>query len=85
VAVLRHVTGWNIESVLEEYRGYAEPKVRDCDVKYIMEYQVSTLQGLFADHAHRPEDTVLTGPRMARMLIFTAMIMIIMLTSALFW
>lgn len=82
---MRHVTGWNVESVLEEYRGYAEPKVRDCDVKYIKEYQVSNLQGLLANGIHESHDTVLAGPRMARMVMFTAVVMIIMAFTALFW
>ncbi|KAE9377774.1 hypothetical protein N431DRAFT_329579 [Stipitochalara longipes BDJ] len=85
VAVLRHVTGWNLDSVLEEYRGYAEPKVRECDVTYIQEYQVSTLQGLFTDSIHRSVDTVLAGPRMAQMFMFTAMMMMLLLATALFW
>ncbi|PMD44017.1 hypothetical protein L207DRAFT_525387 [Hyaloscypha variabilis F] len=85
VAVLRHVTGWNLDSVLEEYRAYAEPKVRECDVTYIKEYQVSNLQGLFADGIHRFVDTVLAGPRMAQMFMFTAMMMVILLATALFW
>ena len=36
-----------IIAIIEEYRGYAEPKVRDCDVKYITSYEVSSLQNLF--------------------------------------
>lgn len=85
IAVLRHVTGWNLESALEEYRGYAEPKVRDCDVEYIKEYQASTLRGLFADNTHRSDDTVLQGPRMAQMVMFTVMVIMILLATALFW
>jgi len=82
---LRQVTGWNLESTLEEYRGYAEPKVRECDVTYIKEYQISNLQGLFGEGIHRSVDTVLEGPRMAQMLMFTAMMMIILLATAFFW
>lgn len=28
VAVMRHVAGWNVDSIVEEYSGFAEPKVR---------------------------------------------------------
>lgn len=82
---MRHITGWSVDAVLEEYRGFAEPKVRDCDVQYIKEYQVSSLQGLFINKARQPYDAVLTGPRMTRMVVFTAMIMMIMLATAFFW
>ncbi|PVH84451.1 hypothetical protein DL98DRAFT_410834 [Cadophora sp. DSE1049] len=47
VGVIRHVARWDVEAILEEYRGYAEPKVRDCDVNYITSYEVSSLQNLF--------------------------------------
>ncbi|KAG4424498.1 hypothetical protein IFR04_002376 [Cadophora malorum] len=47
VGVIRHVARWDVEAILEEYRGYAEPKIRDCDVKYITSYEVSSLQNLF--------------------------------------
>jgi tyrosine-protein phosphatase SIW14 len=82
---MRYVTGWSVDTVLEEYRGFAKPKVRDCDVKYIKEYQVSSLQGLFINKVRRPCDAVLTGPRMARMVVVTAMIMMLMFATAFFW
>ncbi len=85
VAVLRQVTGWNIDSILEEYKAYAESKVRECDVQYIKEFEVSSLQGLFTDQILRPHDTVLKGPRMARMVMFAAMIIMIMFATALLW
>ncbi|KAH7407686.1 tyrosine phosphatase family-domain-containing protein [Cadophora sp. MPI-SDFR-AT-0126] len=47
VGVIRHVARWDVEAILEEYRGYAEPKVRDCDVNYITSYEVSSLRNLF--------------------------------------
>ncbi|CAL3967548.1 hypothetical protein PZA11_003819 [Diplocarpon coronariae] len=49
VAVVRHVARWDIESILEEYRGYAAPKARQCDIEYITEYKVSSLHGLFVE------------------------------------
>ena len=85
VAVMRHVTGWNVDSVVEEYRAYAEPKAREQDMKYIKEYQVSNLEGLFTDSIHGSHNTVLTKPKMARMAIFTAIVMLIVATTALFW
>jgi hypothetical protein len=43
--------GWNIEEIISEYVGHAEPKVRDCDLAYIRAYPVSSLEGLF-NHNH---------------------------------
>ena len=85
VAVMRHVTGWNVESVIEEYKAYAEPKIREEDMKYIKEYQVSNLEGLFTDSIHGSGNTVLRRPKMARMAIFTAMFMFIVAVTVLFW
>ncbi len=85
VAVMRHVTGWNVESVVEEYRAYAEPKAREEDMKYIKEYQVSNLEGLFTDSIHGSDNTVLRRPKMARMAIFTAIFMLIVAVTVLFW
>ncbi|KAF4964553.1 hypothetical protein FSARC_7548 [Fusarium sarcochroum] len=41
--VVRKVTGWDAESVVAEYKSYAEPKARECDVTYLDEFQVSSL------------------------------------------
>ena len=53
VAVIRHISGWDVKSIVEEYEGYSAPKPRDCDVKYIIEYKVSGLQGLLEKAANR--------------------------------
>ncbi|KAL2073214.1 hypothetical protein VTL71DRAFT_10538 [Oculimacula yallundae] len=47
VGVIRHVARWGVEAIIEEYRGYAEPKIRDCDLKYITGFNVMSLQNLF--------------------------------------
>ncbi|KAI9048697.1 hypothetical protein LZ554_007528 [Drepanopeziza brunnea f. sp. 'monogermtubi'] len=57
VGVIRHVARWDVESIVEEYRGYADPKVRDCDVAYITDYQASSLHGLFV------KETTMKGQR----------------------
>jgi tyrosine-protein phosphatase SIW14 len=82
---MRHITGWSVDTVLEEYRGFANPKVRDCDVQYIKGYQVSSLRGLFINKIRQPCDAILTGPRMTRLVIITAMIMMLMFATAFFW
>ncbi|RAL64533.1 hypothetical protein DID88_002007 [Monilinia fructigena] len=37
-AIIRHVSGWGVPSIVEEYKRYAEPKAREVDIKYITEY-----------------------------------------------
>lgn len=43
VGALRKVKGWTTNNILEEYKRITEPKVRDCDVKFLRELEVSTL------------------------------------------
>jgi tyrosine-protein phosphatase SIW14 len=82
---MRHVTGWNVDSVVEEYRAYAEPKAREQDMKYIKEYQVADLEGLFTDSIHGSHNAALSKPKMARMAIFAAIVMLIVAATAFFW
>ena len=84
VAVLRHVTRWNIDAIIEEYSGFAEPKIRDCDLKYIREYQVSSLHGLFTTRKP-PNPPARNRARLAQLLVFTALVLSIWFTTAYFW
>lgn len=43
IAVMRYTLGWNQKSVVDEYRTYAEPKIRDVDVEYISSFETSSL------------------------------------------
>lgn len=43
VGVVRKIAGWNAESVVAEYKSYAEPKARECDVNYLDDFQISSL------------------------------------------
>ena len=47
MAVIRKISGWETSKILDEYRGYAEPKARECDVKYITSFELSSLSSLF--------------------------------------
>ncbi|RNJ54690.1 hypothetical protein D7B24_009513 [Verticillium nonalfalfae] len=49
VAVVRKLSGWDVSNVLDEYRSFAEPKVRDCDIAYITNFAVDDLSNL---HVH---------------------------------
>ncbi|KAF4456443.1 hypothetical protein F53441_1447 [Fusarium austroafricanum] len=43
VGVARKIAGWDAASVVAEYRSYAEPKARECDVTYLEDFSVSSL------------------------------------------
>ncbi|KAK3683441.1 protein-tyrosine phosphatase, partial [Podospora appendiculata] len=43
VAIVRKVSGWDLDSIVSEYKRYAQPKVRDCDVKYITEFELAAV------------------------------------------
>ncbi|KAF8855056.1 hypothetical protein BDZ45DRAFT_692876 [Acephala macrosclerotiorum] len=86
VAVMRHVAGWNVDSIIEEYRLYSEPKTRDCDVNYITNYQAVSLTGLFTRRAQRLRQ----GPdsmdeRMAKFFILAAIVLSIWIITFLLW
>ncbi|KAK5997726.1 putative tyrosine-protein phosphatase DSP2 [Cladobotryum mycophilum] len=44
VALVRKISGWNIDKVLDEYKTYATPKIRECDVDYITSFQLTPFQ-----------------------------------------
>ncbi|KAL2755280.1 hypothetical protein ACRALDRAFT_1043485 [Sodiomyces alcalophilus JCM 7366] len=48
VAVIRKISGWELGPIIDEYKAYAAPKVRECDVDYITEFELSELSNLFA-------------------------------------
>ncbi|KAK1659610.1 tyrosine phosphatase [Colletotrichum godetiae] len=52
VGVVRKVTGWELNTIVDEYRAYAEPKIRDCDVKYLTDFDLSDLSNLFVHEAN---------------------------------
>ncbi|EFY91095.1 tyrosine phosphatase [Metarhizium acridum CQMa 102] len=46
VAAIRKLSGWQLGAVLDEYKAFAEPKVRECDVDYISAFPCGPLQSL---------------------------------------
>ncbi|KAK0388063.1 hypothetical protein NLU13_4307 [Sarocladium strictum] len=44
VAAARKVAGWPVDTVIQEYRTFAEPKVRDCDITYITALEAASLR-----------------------------------------
>ncbi|KAI1769809.1 tyrosine phosphatase family-domain-containing protein [Hypoxylon cercidicola] len=45
VGVLRKINEWDTTSIIQEYSKFAEPKVRDTDVKYLTDFKLSDLPG----------------------------------------
>ena len=43
VAVIRHVQGWPVLRILDEYRRYATPKLRETDEKFIESFNVDSI------------------------------------------
>ncbi|TQS33912.1 hypothetical protein Golomagni_05728 [Golovinomyces magnicellulatus] len=81
VAAIRFVKGWEIKNTLQEYRDFAAPKARECDINYITNLQVSTLESAFRQRSKDvPRKTLLSKfiyPKTRRML-FLSMILIVM-------
>ena len=76
IAAARKISGWRLDSVLDEYRLYAEPKVRECDVEYISALEVASLQ------VHRPwRGSTRFGPSQAytfaRLAVLTFFVMVL--------
>lgn len=85
VAVIRHVAGWKADEIVEEYQGHAEPKVRECDVKYINNYEVSNLQGLFTKKETFSLGPTLNMSKMLKLVIGTVATILIWTLTWLFW
>ena len=43
---MRMAAGWEQAAVLDEYKKYAEPKSRECDVEYITRFDVTQLSAV---------------------------------------
>ncbi|KAH8821203.1 tyrosine phosphatase family-domain-containing protein [Xylogone sp. PMI_703] len=83
-AVIRHLSGWDVPAIIAEYEGYASPKVREVDVKYITDYQVSRLKGLFLPKrtiAMRDSNVAVIDRRMSRFLLGTIIVLMIWLST----
>ncbi|KAL8380804.1 hypothetical protein RB595_005207 [Gaeumannomyces hyphopodioides] len=43
VGVVRKVTGWELSSILDEYKSFATPKERECDIRYISAFESANI------------------------------------------
>ncbi|KAK4101100.1 hypothetical protein N658DRAFT_80285 [Parathielavia hyrcaniae] len=49
VGAIRKLSGWKLGNIIGEYRTFAEPKVRDCDIDYITDFELADISHLFLD------------------------------------
>lgn len=77
VATIRKLHGWNLDAVLDEYKMYAEPKIRECDIEYIAAFNTMQLANLW------PKESTFEFRfhRFSRAATFTFVILIIWLYS----
>lgn len=78
VAVARKLSGWDLDDALGEYRSYAMPKVRECDVDFISSFHPSSLQPTVLDPRYfNPVQT----RTFFRTLLFSAFVVVLCLVS----
>ncbi|KAI2610412.1 tyrosine phosphatase family-domain-containing protein [Hypoxylon sp. NC1633] len=54
VGVIRMINEWDTPSVIREYTKFAEPKVRETDVKYLTDFKLSALGNMLPKHSRVP-------------------------------
>ncbi|KAM0263793.1 hypothetical protein ACHAQJ_001111 [Trichoderma viride] len=85
VAVVRKLSGWNLDRVVDEYKTYAAPKIRECDVDYITAFESSSLEmeitSLRPFHTENPRFSPVQVRSFMRTLLFTAIVATIWLVS----
>jgi tyrosine-protein phosphatase SIW14 len=71
---------------VQEYRGFAKPKARDCDVKYITEYKVTKLGGFIRERGSLGRGgPILTTSRMQNLLLVSAAAIAVWITTGVLW
>ncbi len=74
---MRKLSGWDLSDVIDEYRAFAEPKARDCDVAYLRGCEPAHFSNLFRQ-ASLPFRTV----RFLRAAVFTLVMLVIWAVSS---
>lgn len=49
IGVVRKLSGWHLSSVISEYKTFAEPKARECDINYITGFELANISNLFRE------------------------------------
>lgn len=76
IAAIRKIEGWSVKDSIEEYVSYAQPKIRDCDIDYIRDFQPSEMQTLQSSRF-----TPLQVRTFARTVAFSTMVMLLWFVS----
>lgn len=74
---MRKLSGWDLGDVIGEYRAFAEPKVRDCDVAYLRSCEPAHFSNLFRQPS-LPFRTV----RFLRAAIFAVVMLVVWAVSS---
>ncbi|PHH59241.1 hypothetical protein CDD81_3541 [Ophiocordyceps australis] len=78
VGIIRKLSGWSLESVLDEYTSYATPKARDCDVDYIRGFQSALLP---TSALELPQHVAVQSRTFVRTLIFSTFVIMLWYVS----
>lgn len=79
VGVVRKVTGWELSSILDEYKSFATPKERECDIRYITAFESANISPtMFTSKS----PLALQKWRFARAALFTVFFLAVWLTSS---
>ncbi|KAL7926394.1 tyrosine phosphatase family domain-containing protein [Trichoderma austrokoningii] len=83
VAAVRKLSGWTLDSVLDEYKTYAQPKIRECDVEYITGFEPGSLNitSFRAFHGESSRFTPVQVRSFMRTVLFTAFVATIWVVS----
>ena len=71
------MSGWKLANAIEEYKVFAEPKVRECDINYIASFDLVELSSLFEDRAR----TQLRARNFVRLTWFACFVLALWLVS----
>lgn len=78
VAVIRKVSGWQLTPILDEYKHFAEPKVRDCDLDYITAFECEAVCSSPRTDDHVPW---FANENKVRITVVSAMVVLIWVVS----
>lgn len=78
VAAVRKIEGWGVKQAIDEYVSFAEPKIRDCDIDYIRDFQPSEMR---VPEASSRRFTPMQLRSFARTVVFSTMVMLLWFVS----
>lgn len=81
VAAIRKLSGWQLRHIVNEYKTYAEPKIRECDVDYISSFQCAPLQNLYDLYYEPTRFNAVQRRVFVRILLFSTFVMVLWLVS----